>query len=74
VDLTSKSGQDPETVTIRVQPHDVVDCEGCGQRLTFDARGFVPPDQLDACRGLCDWTGVERDGVAVPPPTDDYLV
>ena len=61
-------------MSIDVRPHDLVDCEGCGQSLRFDARGFVPPDQLDACRGLCAWTLVERDGRAVPPPTDDYLL
>ncbi len=53
------------------RPYDVHDCDGCGQRLRFDGRGFVAPDQLDACRGLCDWTLVERNGEPVPPP--DYL-
>ena len=47
-----------------IRPFDVYDCDGCGQRLTFDARGFVPPAQLEGCRSLCDWTLVERgDGV-----------
>jgi hypothetical protein len=55
----------PDNPPIVVRPHDVYDCEGCGQRLVFDARGFVRDEQLDACRGLCDWNLVERNGRAV---------
>ena len=50
----------PENPPLVIRPFDVYDCEGCGQRLTFDARGFVPPSQLEGCRSLCDWTLVER--------------
>ena len=57
----------PENPPLVVRPFDVYDCAGCGQRLTFDARGFVPPAQLEACRGLCDWSLVERDGVTPTP-------
>lgn len=51
------SPADPPLV---VRPLDVFDCGGCGQRLRFDAKGFVPPAQLEACRGRCDWSLVER--------------
>lgn len=50
----------PENPPLVVRPLDVFDCGGCGQRLRFDARGFVPAAQLDACRGLCDWSPVAR--------------
>ena len=54
----------PENPPLTVRPFDIYDCAGCGQRLTFDARGFVPQAQLDGCRSLCAWTLVERDGVS----------
>ena len=38
----------PDNPPLVVRPFDVYDCESCGQRLTFDARGFVPPAQLEA--------------------------
>lgn len=47
---------------MRIRPGDRWDCAGCGQRLAFDEAGRVSQDQLDACRGLCDWTLAERDG------------
>jgi hypothetical protein len=50
----------PDDPPLVVRPLDVYDCESCGQRLRFDGRGFVAPSQLEACRGLCDWTLVER--------------
>lgn len=53
----------PDNPPLVVRPFDVYDCDGCGQRLTFDAKGFVPPGQLEGCRGLCDWTLVERGDV-----------
>lgn len=55
----SPSPADPPLV---IRPLDVYDCEGCGQRLQFDARGFVPPAQLEGCRSRCDWSLVERAG------------
>jgi hypothetical protein len=55
----------PDNPPLVVRPFDVFDCDGCGQRLQFDARGFVAPAQLEACRGLCDWSLVERGGEAV---------
>lgn len=53
----------PDNPPLVVRPFDIFDCSGCGQQLTFDARGFVAPAQLEACRSLCDWTLVEREGV-----------
>jgi hypothetical protein len=55
----------PDNPPLVVRPRDVYDCASCGQRLRFDARGFVPTEQLDACRGLCDWDLVERSGEPV---------
>lgn len=46
---------------VRVQPGDRWSCAGCGQLLAFDRRGWVPQEQLDACRSQCEWTLVERD-------------
>lgn len=60
----SPSPENPPTV---VRPLDVFDCLGCGQRLRFDQRGFVPQAQLDGCRSLCDWVLVERQGRPVGP-------
>lgn len=50
---------------MQIRPGDRWQCDGCGQLLAFDERGRVPQAQLDACRGLCDWALVERDGRAV---------
>ncbi len=53
-----------------VRPNDVFDCHGCGQRLTFDANGYVPQAQLEGCRSLCEWELVERAGhriIETPP-------
>ena len=47
---------------LRILPHDRWQCHGCGQLLRFDERGFVPQEQLDACRSQCDWDLVERQG------------
>jgi hypothetical protein len=49
---------------VEVRPLDRWRCQGCGQLLTFDERGFVPKEQLDACEGRCDWSLVERAGGA----------
>lgn len=58
------AGSVPDVVQVR--PFDRYRCGGCHQLLTFDERGFVPPEQLRACLGRCDWSLVERDGHAVP--------
>jgi hypothetical protein len=50
----------PDEPPVVVRPFDVFDCDGCGQRLRFDGRGHVPQEQLEACRGLCDWTRVDQ--------------
>lgn len=57
----------PENPPLVIRPFDVVDCGGCGQRLHFDRRGFVPQAELDGCRGLCDWTRVERAAAPATP-------
>jgi hypothetical protein len=43
-----------------VQPFDVWKCWGCGQDLHFDERCYVPQEQLNACRSLCEWELVAR--------------
>jgi hypothetical protein len=45
---------------VDVKPLDRWRCRGCEQVLTFDERGFVPQEQLDACEGRCDWVLLER--------------
>lgn len=60
----------PDDPPLVVRPFDVFDCGGCGQRLHFDARGFVPQSELDACRGLCDWRRVETEA-QVPQERDE---
>ncbi|HEX2039842.1 MAG TPA: hypothetical protein VHF47_08950 [Acidimicrobiales bacterium] len=47
---------------VDVRPLDRWRCRGCGQLLTFDERGRVPQEQLDACEGRCDWVLVTRGG------------
>jgi hypothetical protein len=51
-----------------VRPLDVWFCTGCGQRLEFDRRCHVPQDQLNACRGLCEWELLERPTTTVDTP------
>jgi hypothetical protein len=50
---------------VQLEPHDRWSCERCGQLLAFDAQARLSQEQLDACRGECDWTLVERRGLPV---------
>ena len=58
--MASAASPSPDNPPLVVRPFDVYDCGSCGQRLRFDERGFVLPEQLEACRGQCDWTLVHR--------------